>query len=72
MRTPWPVTDRSAIDAVLVSQIPANAQGSAAAHCGEGFDFESILVEPKRAVQLAKAVGNVFKRERTILEVDPP
>ena len=41
------------IDAVLVSQITAYAQGAAATHRGEGFDFEAILVELERAVQLA-------------------
>ena len=48
------------IDAVLVGQITGDAEQSAAAHGGEGFDLQPVLVEFQGAVQLAEAVGNVF------------
>jgi uncharacterized phage protein gp47/JayE len=50
---------------VLVGQISAHAQQAAAAHGGQVFHFEPVLVELERAVQLAQAVGQIFKRERS-------
>jgi hypothetical protein len=55
---------------VLVGQVAGHAQQAAAAHGGERFDLQPVLVELERAVQLAEAVGHVFKRERAVLEVD--
>src|SRR5208282_3585421 len=45
---------------------------TAAGHGGEGFHFKPVLIELQRAAQLAEAVGQIFKRERTVLEFDAP
>ena len=58
------------VEAVLVGEIAAEAELAAAAHGGERLDFEAVLVEFERSVQLAEAVGHVFKGERGVLEVD--
>ena len=58
------------VDAVLISQLAAHAQQAAAAHGGERLHLEPVLVELERAVQLAQAVGQVFERERAVLEID--
>ena len=50
------------VDAVLISQIAADAEQAAAAHRGEGFHFKAVLIELQRAVQLAETVGHVFER----------
>ena len=55
---------------MLVGQVAGHAQQAAAAHGGQRFHFQAVLVELQRAVQLAQAVGNVFQRERAVLEVD--
>ena len=60
------------VDAVLVGEVAAHAQQPAAAHRGQGFHLQPVLVELQRAVQLAQAVGHVFKRKRAVLEVDAP
>ena len=56
------------VNAVLVSEIAADGERAAAAHGGEGLDLEAVLVELQRTVQLAEAVGQIFKGERTVLE----
>ena len=58
------------VDAVLIGEESADGEQAAAAHCGQGSDFEPVLIELERAVQLAEAVGQIFKRERAILEID--
>jgi hypothetical protein len=51
------------VDAVLIGQITAHAEQAAAAHGGEGFYIQPVLVELERAVQLAQAVGHVLQRQ---------
>ena len=55
---------------MLVGQIAGNAQLAAAGDGSKRFDFESILVEFESSMQLAEAVGNVFKRQGGVLNID--
>ena len=57
-------------DAVLVGEVAADAELAAAGHRGEGLHFKPVLIELQRAAQLAEAVGQIFERERTVLEFD--
>ena len=56
------------VNPMLVSQESAHVEQSSAAHCGQALDFEPVLVEFQRAMQLAQAVGQVLKRQCTVLE----
>ena len=60
------------IDAMLISKRTAHGQQAAAAHRGQVFHFQPVLVELESAVQLAQAVGQIFERERAVLEIDAP
>src|SRR6202041_3308088 len=57
-------------DAVLVGEVSTDGKLAAAGHCSEGSYFKAVLIKLQRAVQLAQAVGKIFKRERTSLEID--
>ena len=50
------------VEAVLVSQVTGHAQQAAAAHGGERFYLQPVLIEFQSSMQLAEAVGYVFER----------
>src|ERR1700687_3197901 len=75
---PWRISDTNSIPGgrqggmkpVLVGQGAGKSEQSAAGHGGEVLDLESVLVEFERSMQLAQAVGQILKGERSVLKVD--
>ena len=60
------------IDPVLVGKRTGHTQRTSASHGGQRLHLKPVLVENQCAMQLAKSVWNVLKRQRPILEVDAP
>ncbi len=57
-------------DSVLIGEVTAERELSTAGHGGEGLNLKAVLIELERAVQLAEAVGQIFKGQRAVLEID--
>ena len=72
MRIDFAIKREIRIDAVLIGQKSCHAQLAAAAHRGQRLYFQPVLVELKRAVQLAQAVRQVLQRQRRILKINLP
>ena len=55
---------------MLVRKRTAHSQQAAATHRGQILHFQPVLVELESAVQFAQAIGQIFERERAVLEID--